>query len=140
VATPWSALIGFGLVGLGLANVIPIVFSAAGRVPGVPAGTALAAVASTGYAAYLAGPPMIGLAAGVAGLPAALAIVVACCVVIAAQANTLPAPMFRAEFEEGARRRHSPTCVSTGPRHAAGAAQPAIGPPDKILASNRLAP
>jgi MFS family permease len=99
VATPWSALIGFGLVGLGLANVIPIVFSAAGRVPGVPAGTALAAVATTGYAAYLAGPPIIGLAAGVARLPTALAIVVACCVMIAAQANALPASVLRTEVK-----------------------------------------
>ena len=89
VATPWSALIGFGLVGLGLANVIPVVFSAAGRVPGVHAGTALATVAITGYGAYLVGPPAIGLAAGVAGLPIALVILVACCVVITAQANAL---------------------------------------------------
>jgi hypothetical protein len=29
---PSAAIIGFGLVGLGIANVIPIVFSAAGRV------------------------------------------------------------------------------------------------------------
>jgi MFS family permease len=91
-ATPCSALIGFALVGLGLANVIPVAFSAAGRVPGVPAETALAAIATTGYVAYLAGPPFIGFTAGAAGLPAGLAIVVACCVVIAAQADGIARP------------------------------------------------
>ncbi len=56
---------------------------AAGRVPGVPAGTALAAVATTGYAGLLAGPPLIGLAAEVTSLPVALGIVSACCALIA---------------------------------------------------------
>jgi MFS family permease len=91
LATPGAALVGFGLVGLGVANVIPVLFSAAGRVSGIPAGTALAAVATTGYAGYLAGPPLIGFAAELAGLPAALGIVAACCAVVAAGASVLPA-------------------------------------------------
>ena len=91
LASPWAALVGFGLVGLGLANVIPILFSSAGRVPGVPAGTALAAIATTGYGGYLAGPPLIGFAAGLTGLPAALGIVAACCGVIAVGAGALAA-------------------------------------------------
>ncbi len=37
-ATPWAALVSFGLVGLGVANVIPVLFSAAGRVSRIPAG------------------------------------------------------------------------------------------------------
>jgi MFS family permease len=90
LATPWAALVGFGLVGLGVANVIPVLFSAAGRVSGVPTGTALAAIATTGYAGYLAGPPLIGFAAELAGLPSALGIVAACCVVVAAGARVLP--------------------------------------------------
>jgi hypothetical protein len=100
-ATPWSALIGFGLVGLGLANVIPVVFSAAGRVPGVPAGTGLAAAATTGYGAYLAGPPLIGFAAGAAGLPVALAILVASCASIAFLAYSSPALAFGAADSMG---------------------------------------
>jgi MFS family permease len=90
LATPSAALVGFALVGLGLANVIPVLFSAAGRVSGVPAGTALAAIATTGYGGFLAGPPLIGFVAGLTGLPAALAIVVTCCAVIAGGAKTLP--------------------------------------------------
>ena len=87
---PSAAIIGFGLVGLGIANVIPIVFSAAGRVGGVPAGTALAAVATTGYGGYLTGPPLIGFAAEVTSLPVALGIVSAACALIAVFARVLP--------------------------------------------------
>jgi len=87
--TPSAALVGFGFVGLGLANVIPVVFSAAGRIPGVPPASALAAVATTGYGGYLAGPPLIGIAAEVTSLPVALGIVVAFCIVIASYASRL---------------------------------------------------
>jgi MFS family permease len=87
-----AAIAGFGLVGAGVANAIPILFSSAGRVAGVPAGTALAAVATTGYGGYLTGPPLIGLAADFLGLPVALAIVSVACVVIAAGAGVVPSP------------------------------------------------
>jgi MFS family permease len=87
---PAAAIAGFGLVGLGIANVIPILFSAAGRVRGVPAGTALAAVATTGYLGFLAGPPLIGLTAELAGLPPALGLVSACCALVALGARLLP--------------------------------------------------
>jgi len=82
MGTPTPAIIGCGLVGLGISNVIPILFSAAGRVPGTRPGTALAAVATVGYFGFIAGPPMIGLAAEVAGLRVALGIVSALCALI----------------------------------------------------------
>jgi len=85
-----AAIVGFGLVGLGIANVIPVLFSAAGRVPGTPRGTALAAVATTGYGGYLVGPPLIGLAAEGTSLPVALGILCAACALIAAGAAALP--------------------------------------------------
>ncbi len=85
-----AAIVGFGLVGLGVANLIPILFSAAGRAPGFPAATALAAVATTGYCGYLAGPPLIGLAADVVGLPLALGIVCVTCGIVAAGAAVIP--------------------------------------------------
>ena len=56
-------MIGFAIVGLGLANIIPIAFTAAGNYPGVPSGTGIAAVATIGYAGFLAGPPLIGFLA-----------------------------------------------------------------------------
>jgi MFS family permease len=75
IASPTVGIVGCGLVGLGISNVIPIVFSAAGRVPGIRAGTALAAAATTGYFGFLAGPPIVGLVAEVWGLRVALGIV-----------------------------------------------------------------
>jgi fucose permease len=90
IGHPSAAIVGFGLVGLGVANLIPILFSAAGRAPGLPAATALAAVATTGYCGYLAGPPLIGLTADVVGLPLALGIVCASCGLVAAGAAVIP--------------------------------------------------
>lgn len=84
VGDPVSGVVGCGMVGLGISNVIPILFSAAGRVPGVQDGTALAAVATTGYFGLLAGPPLIGLAAELSGLRVALGIVSVLCAVITA--------------------------------------------------------
>ena len=76
IGRPVAAIIGFGCVGLGLSNLIPILFSAAGRTPGVNAGTAIAAVSSAGYFGFLAGPPLIGLLAEATSLPLALGLVV----------------------------------------------------------------
>ena len=72
--TPWAAAAigGFALVGAGASNVVPVLFSAAGRVSGVPASVSLAAVTTIGYMGLLAGPALIGLVAQFSGLPAAL--------------------------------------------------------------------
>ena len=82
VGAPAAAVIGCGLVGLGISNVIPVLFSAAGHVRGIQAGTALAAVATIGYLGLLAGPPLIGLTAHVTSLPVALGLVSAFCAAI----------------------------------------------------------
>jgi len=92
VGTPASGVLGFGLVGLGIANVIPILFSAAGRIPGTEAGVALAAVATTGYFGFLVGPPLIGMVADVTGLRVALGIVAGLCGVIAVGAGAMDPP------------------------------------------------
>jgi MFS family permease len=76
IGHPIAALVGFACVGLGLSNIVPIIFSAAGNVPGVNAGTGIAAVASIGYLGGLAGPPMIGFVAEAITLPLALGILV----------------------------------------------------------------
>jgi fucose permease len=73
---PHVALLGFAGIGFGLANVVPILFSAAGRAPGVPPGTGIAAVATVGYLGFIAGPPLIGFVAQAAGLPVGLGVVV----------------------------------------------------------------
>jgi hypothetical protein len=49
-------VLGFTLFGLGLANMIPLLFGAVGRTKDVPAGPGIAAVATAGYGGYLADP------------------------------------------------------------------------------------
>jgi MFS family permease len=81
-AEPLAAIAGFALVGFGVANVVPVMFSAAGRVPDVPAGTALAATSTMGYSGFLIGPTVIGLVAQATSLPVALTIPLLCGVVL----------------------------------------------------------
>jgi hypothetical protein len=66
-----TACLGFALVGLGMANMVPVIFSAAGRSTAVPA-AGIAMAATAGYAGLLVGPPVIGFGAGLVGLRAAL--------------------------------------------------------------------
>ncbi len=72
----WVALLGFALVGIGLANVVPVLFSAAAQVPGVSAAQGIASVASMGYLGFMVGPPVIGFLAHASSLTAALYLVV----------------------------------------------------------------
>jgi MFS family permease len=72
VASLPAALVGFALVGGGLAVTVPLAFSAAGRVSETP-GRGVAAVASVGYLAFLVGPPTIGFVSERAGLSVAFA-------------------------------------------------------------------
>jgi MFS family permease len=90
IGTPIAAIVGFGLVGLGIANIVPVLFSAAGRAAGSAVGSALAAVATPGYLGFLAGPPLIGLTAEHSSLGAGLGIVCAACALVAAGASKLP--------------------------------------------------
>jgi len=73
VGIPWTpaTLAGFLLIGLGVANVVPLMFSAAGR-RGDPAVT-IPAITTLGYAGLLAGPALIGFLAHLTNLSVALA-------------------------------------------------------------------
>jgi fucose permease len=72
IAQPPAALCGFGCLGIGLASIVPAVFSAAGRVPGLPPGTAVATASACGWAGFVCGPPLIGRLSAWASLPVAL--------------------------------------------------------------------
>jgi fucose permease len=85
-ATP-AGLVAFGLVGAGLAPVVPTAVSAAGHGAGDQAGTVVGRVLGLGYAGSVAGPLAIGLVAGLLGLRVALVIPVACALAIAAAAG-----------------------------------------------------
>ena len=74
VGSPFAALVGFGSLGVGLALVIPTVFSIAGRLPGVKTGPAVAAVSAIGWIGFVGGPPIIGLLSEHVTLPVTLAL------------------------------------------------------------------
>ena len=71
-----TGIIGFALVGLGIANIMPILLTASGRDPGAPAGVNVSVVAWFSYSGMLLGPPLVGFSAALIGLHASLAIFV----------------------------------------------------------------
>ncbi|NDW03743.1 MFS transporter [Jiella pacifica] len=62
------ALAGFALAGIGLANIVPIAFSAAGNVKGLPDGTGISIATAIGYSGGLMAPSVIGFIAEHVGL------------------------------------------------------------------------
>ncbi len=83
------AVAGFALVGAGLSLVAPLVYSRAGRTPGVSPAAALAAVATMGYTGFLLGPPIIGAVAQALSLRDALGLIVLLAVAIAVLARNV---------------------------------------------------
>jgi fucose permease len=73
--SPLAALTGFALMGLGLANMIPVLFAAAGQVPGFPPAQGIARVAGAAYTGMMIGPVVIGLIAQASSLPIGLSVV-----------------------------------------------------------------
>jgi fucose permease len=72
IGRPIAALAGFACLGLGLASVVPAVFSAAGRIHGLHPGTAVTTAAACGWAGFICGPPLIGRLASLSSLSTAL--------------------------------------------------------------------
>jgi predicted MFS family arabinose efflux permease len=86
-STPWVALVGFSGVGVGFANVVPVLFAASARVPGVEPAHGIAAVSAAAYLGFMAGPPVIGFLAQVSSLTTALYVVVVFAAALAASAR-----------------------------------------------------
>ena len=80
---PIAAMTGFTLMGLGLANMMPVLFAAAARVEGIHAAEGLAHVAGLAYFGLLIGPVIIGGVAQVTTLPIGLSVVAVCSALIA---------------------------------------------------------
>ena len=85
--SPWIALAGCAGVGVGFANVVPVLFAAAARVPGIEPARGIAAVSAAAYLGFMAGPPLIGLIARVSSLTLALGVVVLFALALAASAR-----------------------------------------------------
>lgn len=56
----WIAIAAFAFAGLGIANMVPIAFSAAGNQHGVESGTGMSVVTTMGYSGILVAPSAIG--------------------------------------------------------------------------------
>lgn len=61
------AIIGFAIAGIGISNMVPIAFSAAGNLPGFAQGIALSVVTFMGYSGILVAPSVIGFIAEYTG-------------------------------------------------------------------------
>jgi MFS family permease len=70
-----SGIAGFACLGVGLGLIVPTVFSAAGRLPGINPGTAIATVSTCGWFGFVCGPPLIGQLASLSSLSVALGVV-----------------------------------------------------------------
>jgi MFS family permease len=82
-------IIAFAVLGLGMATVVPLTFSAAGSMPGHEPGTSVAAVATVGYGGWMLAPPVIGFVAQGTSLTVALAVVAVITALIAVPAGAL---------------------------------------------------
>lgn len=81
---------GMIVIGLGLSNIVPVAFSAAGRLQGTQ-GVAMAA--TTGYAGFMVSPPIIGGMAELLGLRTALLLVLAGLIGMACLSRSVVSPL-----------------------------------------------
>ncbi len=63
----WVAIVSFAFAGLGIANMVPILFSAAGNHPRLPSAVAISTVTMVGYCGILVAPSSIGFIAEYVG-------------------------------------------------------------------------
>ncbi|PSL47867.1 fucose permease [Chitinophaga niastensis] len=75
---PVTAGIGFIFAGLGVACVVPLVFSLAGKSKSANSGQTLASISTIGYLGFLVVPPLIGFVAQATSLRSSFAIMAIC--------------------------------------------------------------
>lgn len=88
-AESWMVIVSFFIAGLGIANMVPILFSAAGNHPRLPSANAISIVTMVGYCGILVAPSTIGFVAehfGFRPTYAGLSLVLVLVVLLAARA------------------------------------------------------
>ncbi len=65
--SPLLVIIGFAIAGLGLSNIVPIAFAAAGNLPGLAPGIGLSLTTTIGYSGVLVAPAILGYIAEYTG-------------------------------------------------------------------------
>ncbi|QKZ15759.1 MFS transporter [Spirosoma sp. KUDC1026] len=85
ILSPWvyGALLGFVLLGFGAANIVPVFFSAAGKLPDVSPTVSLSAITTIGYTGLLTGPALLGFIAEQFSLSTALGFLALLLVIVA---------------------------------------------------------
>jgi predicted MFS family arabinose efflux permease len=84
-----TALLGYAFVGAGCSNIVPVLFSSAGRQPEMPESAAVPAITALGYAGILAGPALIGFVAQAVSLSTAFLVLTALLLGVAASGRLL---------------------------------------------------
>lgn len=82
----------FALAGLGIANMVPVVFSAAGNHPGVASGAAMSVVTTIGYSGILVAPSAMGFIGDHVGFVPVFAGVAVMLALVAAVAHAADSP------------------------------------------------
>ena len=85
----WLGLLGFALMGIGYATIVPMAFTRAASQKDVSAGTAIASVATLGYGGILLGPPILGGLAELTSMRLAFLLLVVLALVMAALGGAL---------------------------------------------------
>ena len=80
----WPAVAGLMLAGIGIANIVPVIWGVAGRDTRMGAGPAISAMTTIGYCGFLTGPPVIGSLAVLVGLRQAMGVIVLAGIIVAA--------------------------------------------------------
>jgi len=100
VGTVAVALVGMAVAGLGIANTVPQVFGAAGRIP--PHGPSLSAVFTSLTLTFMIAPTVIGVTTDTASISVALALLVLASVVVALMVPRFPAAETNPRFRRAA--------------------------------------
>lgn len=90
LAASWQiALVGYGLVGIGCSNIVPVLYTAVGKQTLMPMSIAVPAITTLGYAGILAGPAAIGFIAHASSLSTAFLLIAALLVAVAISGRVL---------------------------------------------------
>jgi MFS family permease len=90
--SPAVGIVGFAVVGLGIAAIVPVAWSVAAQKEPQAPGRAIAAVATCGYLGFLVGPVLVGALASAIGLAGAVAVAGASALVVLLLAPSLRVP------------------------------------------------
>ncbi|MFC9330352.1 MFS transporter [Kitasatospora sp. NPDC057015] len=99
--TPWLAIPGFALIGVGIAVVVPLAFAAAGRTGGNPS-QAIAGVATVTYTSSLIAPAVIGVLAEATSLSVSFCLVTVLAAALILSAGALRRPAQGSDAPAGA--------------------------------------